>query len=112
MTKTIFTNLTARYTSNTRLIQQLWSEIESTYCHSKRHYHTLHHLEHLLQELLPVKEQAQDWDTILFSVFYHDVVYNPLRRDNEERSIAIAENRLLTIDVPVNKITLCKAQIL
>lgn len=66
----------------------------------------------MFRELSDVKEKLRDWDTALFSVFYHDVVYNPLRRDNEERSIVIAENRLRYIDVPEGKIADCKAQIL
>jgi predicted metal-dependent HD superfamily phosphohydrolase len=110
--KTIFTQLAANYTANERLIQQLWSEIETTYAHPKRHYHNFAHLEHLLRELNAVKEQIQDWDAALFSVFYHDIVYNPLRRDNEERSTVIAEDRLHTIDVPAEKINVCKAHIM
>ena len=112
MTQAIFTKITAAYTVNPRLIQQLWNEIESTYSHPKRHYHNLSHLGHLLDELSAVEEQVQDWDILVFSVFYHDIVYNPLRRDNKERSISIAENRLSTIDVPPEKIRACSAQIL
>lgn len=110
--KSTFTQLAAHYTDNERLIQQLWNEIEATYSHSKRHYHTLHHLEQLLNELLSVKEHIRDWNTVLFSVFYHDLVYNPLRRDNEERSVVIMENRLQSIDVPADIIEGCKRQIL
>jgi predicted metal-dependent HD superfamily phosphohydrolase len=110
--KTVFTNLTAQYTSNPKLSEQLWNEIETTYSNQKRYYHNLHHLEHLLKELSAIKEKIHDWDVLLFSLFYHDLVYNPLRRDNEERSIIITENRLATIDVPSNKIDACKKQIL
>jgi predicted metal-dependent HD superfamily phosphohydrolase len=110
--KATFTQLAACYTGNEKLIRQLWNEIETTYSHPKRHYHTLHHLEHLLDELSSVKERIQDWNTVLFSVFYHDIVYNPLRRDNEERSVVITENRLQSIDVPANIIEACKKQIM
>jgi predicted metal-dependent HD superfamily phosphohydrolase len=110
--KATFTQLAADYTTNERLILQLWNEIEATYSHPKRYYHNLHHLEHLLNELTSVKEQIQDWNATLFSVFYHDIIYNPLRRDNEERSTAIAENRLGTINVPVDEINVCKAHIM
>ena len=112
MMKAVFTNLTAHYTSNSKLSEQLWNEVETAYSNQKRHYHNLHHLEHLLNELFEVKEKIKDWDVLLFSLFYHDLVYNPLRRDNEERSIIIAENRLATIDVPSGKIDACKKQIL
>jgi predicted metal-dependent HD superfamily phosphohydrolase len=110
--KSTFTQLAENYTTNERLIQQLWNEIETTFSHPKRHYHTLHHLEQLFNELSAVKEHIQNWDTVLFSLFYHDIVYNPLRRDNEERSVIIAEDRLQSIDVPANLIETCKKQIM
>ena len=112
MMKTVFTNLTAHYTSNPKLSEQLWNEVKTAYSNQKRYYHNLHHLEHLLNELSAVKEKIHDWNVLLFSLFYHDLVYNPLRRDNEERSIIITENRLATIDVPSDKIDACKKQIL
>lgn len=110
--KSTFTKLAAGYTANERLIQQLWNEVETAYSQPKRYYHTMQHLAHLLNELDPVKEKIQDWNTVLFSVFYHDFVYNPLRRDNEERSVAIMENRLQSIDVPPEIIAACRGQIL
>jgi predicted metal-dependent HD superfamily phosphohydrolase len=112
MIKSVFINLALEHHPNVKWIEQLWTEIETTYSNPKRHYHTLHHLEHLTQELECIKDKIQDWNTVLFSVFYHDLVYNPLRRDNEERSAAIAEHRLHSIDVPADKIAACKKQIL
>ena len=112
MMKLLFSELLTHYTTNKKLIGQLWTEIESSYSSPKRHYHTLHHLQHILDELSGVKQDISDWDTVLFSVFYHDITYNPLRRDNEERSAAIAENRLSTIDVPAEKIAGCQVQIM
>jgi predicted metal-dependent HD superfamily phosphohydrolase len=112
VSKPIFTQLASCYSSNNYIIEQLWNEIETAYSNPKRHYHTLHHLQHLIDELSTIKEAIQDWNTILFSVFYHDLVYNPLRRDNEERSVLIMENRLQSLDVPITVTDTCKAQIL
>jgi predicted metal-dependent HD superfamily phosphohydrolase len=112
MIKSMFITLALEYHPNAKWIEQLWTEIETAYSNPKRHYHTLHHLEHLVKELESVKDKIRGWNTILFSVFYHDLIYNPLRRDNEERSAAIAEHRLQSIDVPAEKIAACKKQIL
>jgi predicted metal-dependent HD superfamily phosphohydrolase len=111
MIQPVFAQLASTYSSNNFIIEQLWDEIETAYSNSKRHYHNLHHLQHLLEELSHVKATIHDWNTIVFSVFYHDLVYNPLRRDNEERSVLIMENRLQSIDVPITVIDTCKAQI-
>lgn len=110
--KTIFTKLATNYCSNNRLIEQLWNEINSVYTHPKRYYHNFNHLQHLYDEFLEVKDEINDWNTVLFSLFFHDIVYNALRRDNEERSVIIAENRLQSIDVPQSIIDAVKEQIL
>ena len=69
MMKLLFSELLTHYTTNKKLIGQLWTEIESSYSSPKRHYHTLHHLQHILDELSGVKQDISDWDTVLFSVF-------------------------------------------
>jgi predicted metal-dependent HD superfamily phosphohydrolase len=112
MIQPIFAQLASAYSSNNYIIEQLWDVIETAYTNPKRYYHTLQHLQHLLDELSHIKENIQDRNTVLFSVFYHDLVYNPLRRDNEERSVLIMENRLQSIDVPLTVINTCKDQIM
>src|SRR6476646_8962300 len=107
MMKATFTDLAARYCSNKRLIEQVWAEIEKSYSNPKRSYHNLAHLQQFYNELAAARDAIQNWDAILFSLFFHDLVYNPLRRDNEERSKIIAENRLATIDVPQAMINTC-----
>ena len=69
MMKAVFINLTAHYTSNSKLSEQLWNEVETAYSNQKRHYHNLHHLEHLLNELSEVKEKIKDWDVLLRDCF-------------------------------------------
>jgi len=100
MMKATFTELANRYCNNKRLIEQVWAEIEKSYSNPKRSYHNLAHLQQFYNELAAARDAIQNWDAILFSLFFHDLVYNPLRRDNEERSKIIAENRLATLDVP------------
>ena len=107
MMQATFTDLAARYCSNKRLIEQVWAEIEKSYSNPKRFYHNLAHLQQFYKELATAREIIQNWDALLFSLFFHDLVYNPLRRDNEERSKIIAENRLATIDVPQVMINTC-----
>lgn len=110
--KQTFLNLTVNYTSDKKLSEQLWLEIEKNYTNKKRHYHTLQHLDNLLIQLTAVKDSIQSWETILFSLYYHDIIYNSLRSDNEERSAKLAGQRMKQIAVPVQIVELCKEQIL
>jgi predicted metal-dependent HD superfamily phosphohydrolase len=41
-------------------------------------------------ELLPVESQIEDWDRLVLAVAYHDVIYNVVKHNNEEKSKAIA----------------------
>jgi len=112
MLKETFINLLTDYTDNNDLINELWFEIEQNYCDIQRHYHTLQHLEHLLQQLTTVKNQIQNWNTVLFTLYYHDIVYNATQFDNEEKSAEFAEKNMKQILVPTEIIELCKNQIL
>lgn len=112
MLQNTFIQLCSAYTNDNSLIQKLWNEIETAYSNKKRYYHTLSHLEFLFQQLTNVKEKIQDWHAILFSIFYHDIFYHVLKKDNEEQSALLAEKRLSELTVSENKIAKCKEQIL
>jgi predicted metal-dependent HD superfamily phosphohydrolase len=64
----------------------LWQEIVQQYTRRHRAYHNLYHLEHLIRELEAVQSQVQDWSAVLWALFYHDLIYNPLKQNNEEKS--------------------------
>jgi predicted metal-dependent HD superfamily phosphohydrolase len=110
--KTIFSELVQKYSDDNSLNQELWNEIVENYSGKKRHYHNLSHLENLIKQLLGFKEIISDWDVVLFSVFYHDIVYNTLKQDNEEQSALLAETKLKALKLSNEQIEKCKAAIL
>lgn len=112
MLKETFIKLLEAYTNQTALVSELWSEIEVCHSQAKRHYHTLTHLENLLKQLIPVQDHIKNWNVVLFTLYYHDIVYHPLKGNNEEKSAEFAEARLSAIDVPAPLIQHCKLQIL
>ncbi len=112
MLKETFIELVTNYTGNHNLVNELWSEIERSYSDKKRHYHTLQHLETLLMELKEVKTEIQKWNAVLFSLYYHDIVYNTRTSDNEEKSAEHAEKKMQQMSVSKEIIEQCKNQIL
>ena len=112
MLEQTFKTLAQNYTNNAALTGQLWAEIQTEYAAKNRYYHTLTHLQHLLNQISRVQNLISDRDTLLFSVFYHDIVYNPLQQDNEARSAAFAAGRLAQLGVPPTQIAKCERQIL
>ncbi|MBF0574638.1 hypothetical protein [Dysgonomonas sp. GY617] len=112
MLKTIFTELVKKYTADDSISKHLWNEIVINYCDAGRYYHNLNHLEAIIRELSDVKDSIPHWDTAMFSVFYHDIVYNALRSDNEAQSADKAQFRLHEIGFPKDQTTQCVLQIL
>lgn len=112
MLQPIFTELAGRYTEEEVLILSLWNEIEKKYSGRKRYYHNLTHLQSMYDVLCDCKEEIQDWDIVLFSLFYHDIIYNVLRSDNEEKSAAMAVTKLRQLNVTGDRIDKCRQLIL
>lgn len=110
--KETFFNLLLNFTDKKSLTIALWNEIEQNYSDKKRYYHTLSHLDSLLNQLIEVKDKIESWETVLFTLFYHDIIYNVLKSDNEEQSAKLAEKRMKQINVPSQLIENCKSQIL
>ena len=46
------------------------------------------------RELKPVQNNILDWDVVIIAIAYHDIIYNVLKKDNEERSAAYAQKHL------------------
>jgi predicted metal-dependent HD superfamily phosphohydrolase len=110
--KETFIGLLKNYTDNDCLINELWAEIEKNYSSKNRYYHTLQHLDSLLAQLTEIKDEIQNWETILFTLYYHDIIYNSRRSDNEEKSAELAEKRMKQLSISNDIINLCKTQIL
>jgi len=107
----LFTLMIAELTGDA-LGASYWSEIELNYGKSKRHYHNLQHLDAITRELLEIKHALTNWQTLLFSIAYHDIIYNPLRHNNEEKSAEFAFKRMTTLHCNAEQINNCTAQIL
>ncbi len=71
--------------------------IEKRYAEKGRHYHTLKHLDHIIAELQPCRESIVNWEAVVLATAYHDIIYNVLRQDNEEKSASFAVKELASM---------------
>lgn len=94
MLKEKFYSLISPYTQDKVLQEELWKEIDTNYSDSRRYYHNLHHLENLLIELDECKPHIKNETAVLFALFYHDIIYNVNKKDNEEQSALLAAQRM------------------
>lgn len=93
--------LTGKYNSDTVLIDALYSELAGHYNEPHRAYHTLTHIDKLLQLSDVYASSLKNKDLVDFSIFFHDLIYRPGRSDNEEESTGIAKEWLKKLDVSV-----------
>ena len=107
----VWTNLTSTC-EDKQLTQALWTEIEKEHTRKKRHYHNLHHLENMIQFAFQYQDQINHLETILFTIFYHDIVYHVTRKDNEEKSALVATDRLSKLNLDKEVISHIERQIL
>lgn len=112
MLKAIFISLINKYSPTEAVSEELWNDIEKHYSSPKRYYHNLQHLENMYLQIEICRAQISDWDTLLFSLFYHDIIYKAVSKENEEKSALAAIKALTSINYPKEKIRLCGEQIL
>ena len=67
-------------------IEILWGALEKAYTGKSRHYHNLNHLTAMTQDYERHFESLQKPKEVLFSIFYHDLVYKASQKDNELQS--------------------------
>lgn len=103
----IFIGLCSKYSNDKKIIIEHWNELENSYSDTNRYYHNLIHLENMILELNNVRHDVEDVDSLLFSIFYHDLIYKITSKDNEGKSAECAINRLRKLnynEVLINKI--------
>ena len=110
MLKKHFLNLINKYSSDFHFNENCWSEIEKKYNSKNRYYHNLNHLSNMITELEFVKNDIKSLDCILFSTYYHDIIYNTKKSDNEEKSAIFLEKALEKTSFQF--IDICKNQII
>ncbi|KRG32997.1 hypothetical protein [Psychrobacter sp. P11G3] len=75
-------------------VDRLWQEIVTRYGEPQRAYHTLNHIEQLLVEFENIKQVLSEPHIIALVLYYHDVIYDPTRSDNELKSAEFATDAL------------------
>lgn len=94
MIQAIFLNLIEKYCEDQNYNLQCWAEIEGHYTTESRYYHNLYHIANMMEELNPVKSRIGDLDTLLFAIFYHDIIYQPTETNNEHKSALLFNKRV------------------
>jgi predicted metal-dependent HD superfamily phosphohydrolase len=96
--------LTSKFTNDLKLIDHYFETIERKYRTYNRYYHNLEHINLMLSKVTKFENRINDYDSVIFAIWFHDIIYDPLKRDNEERSAEFAKEFLIKIKYEKNRI--------
>lgn len=91
------------YTNDLMLINQSYVNVMMAYQEETRHYHNISHLLQLVSLQQAYADRIRDNEVVLFSIFFHDMIYNARYSDNEEKSATAAVTHLRKIGFPADK---------
>ncbi|WP_440825979.1 HD domain-containing protein [Psychrobacter cryohalolentis] len=75
-------------------VNTLWQDIAVRYDETQRAYHSLQHIQQLFSQFEQIKHQLHEPHIIALALYYHDVIYDPRRSDNELKSAEYAVEAL------------------
>lgn len=82
----LFTTVVSKYVSNPKTVKKLFTQVAKIYSSPDRHYHDMNHLYEVISMWDAHKHLLKDADAIFIAAIYHDIVYKPKRKDNEDKS--------------------------
>ncbi len=85
-------------------VADVGARLLAAYSEPARRYHDLQHLTEVLTHVDELADVATDADAVRLAAWFHDVVYDPTRSDNEERSAERAEHDLVALRVPADRV--------
>jgi predicted metal-dependent HD superfamily phosphohydrolase len=91
--------------------QILWA-LYAAYAWWGRHYHTMVHIQSMLEFLENRRWPIQDWKSVVLATFFHDAVYDTLSKDNEEKSVEFMKNAWIDNTKAENLILATKKHVL
>jgi predicted metal-dependent HD superfamily phosphohydrolase len=74
---------------------QLYDEVIKNYAQPHRHYHTQQHVAECLEHFAELRHLAKNPAEIELALWFHDVIYELLRHDNEQLSAEWAQSSVL-----------------
>jgi predicted metal-dependent HD superfamily phosphohydrolase len=77
----------------------LYAALRTRYAERHRHYHTLRHIEECFAHLDDLRRLAEHPAEVEVALWFHDAIYQPKRKDNEQRSAKWAKTSLTAVGI-------------
>jgi len=77
----------------------LQADVLARYREPQRHYHTMQHIDECFERWQELRAHATHPAEVQLALWFHDVIYDTQRSDNEARSAALARDAALSLGV-------------
>ena len=84
--------------------QEVFFELVTAYSSADRFYHNLEHIYHVLETIEQMHSLSLNFPLIQLAAWFHDVIYDPKTKNNEEKSAEYAQVALNSLKIPKTKI--------
>ncbi len=74
-------------------------EILSAYQSPQRYYHNLQHISEMLKIAGKFNQQFHHRNEVFYAIWFHDIVYDPKAKNNEESSVEAMKNSLSPLGI-------------
>lgn len=85
-------------------VEELFIDLVAHYEGNGRYYHNLCHIQNVLETIESFRDYAQNFRAIQLAAWFHDVIYDVRRGDNETQSAIYAETALNKVGIPAETI--------
>lgn len=81
------------------IIQNGFQKLVDRYSEKHRHYHNLSHVTACLKHLDEIAGRIVDLKTVEIALWFHDIIYDPKKNDNEKKSAEFAKAFLRSVNL-------------
>lgn len=96
--------LMAFYGVTPNMAEEMFVDLVTHYEGDGRYYHNLRHIQNVLETIELFRSCAQDFHAIQLAAWFHDVIYDVQRSDNEAKSAVYAERVLAKLSISTETI--------
>lgn len=92
-------DLTLKHGVKQEVLNSVYEEISEKYTENQRYYHNLKHIFEMLKLANQYQQECQYYDIICFAIWFHDVVYDPKKKNNEMQSSQFAAQKMKKMSI-------------
>lgn len=97
-------DLLSGWAVDTALADRTFEEVRAHYAGPGRFYHTLDHVQNVLQTVESLGSFARNRNAVKLAAWLHDVIYDSRASDNEERSADYSERLCELLSIPEGRL--------